>query len=231
MTAESSTKYPFKHQPETRDPDDFWGQVTRTVAGKPVGQDQIDLIVAAVRKGMDLKPDDFLIDLCCGNGALTTHFFSVCRGGVGVDYSEYLIGVARKHFMHRSDESYCVDDVVAYASGEPNPERFTKILCYGAFSYLTPGNSIVLLETLLRRFTNAERFYLGNLPDRDKVRAFYKDDYRAGIEEESDKLGVWRTEEEFRALARSAGWNAEIVRMPPEFYAAHYRYDVILTRR
>ena len=228
---ECSTRYPFKHYPEQCDPNDLWSQVTRTVAGKPVGQDQIDLIVAAVKRGLDIQQDDFLLDLCCGNGALTTHFFGVCRGGLGVDYSEYLIGIARNRFQHRPDESFCVDDVVAYVKSERDPDRFTKILCYGTFSYLTRKHAGILLEILSRRFTNATRFFVGNVLDRDKVKAYYKDKYVAGMEEHSETIGLWWTEEDFRVLARSAGWDAEFTRMPPEFFGAHYRYDVTLTRR
>ena len=34
-------------------PDDFWSQVKRTVAGKPVDDAQIDMIVEGVRNGLD----------------------------------------------------------------------------------------------------------------------------------------------------------------------------------
>ena len=74
----------YKHHPKTCDPEDFWGQVMRTVEGKAVDQAQIDMIVATVVRELELSGDDLLLDLCCGNGALTTHFFSRCRGGLGV---------------------------------------------------------------------------------------------------------------------------------------------------
>lgn len=79
-------------------PEDFWVQVKRTVKGQPVSQDQIDMIVSAMTAALDLSPDDILLDLGCGNGALTTYFFHRCRGGLGVDFSEFLISVARRNF-------------------------------------------------------------------------------------------------------------------------------------
>mgnify|MGYP003351999754 CR=1 FL=1 len=44
-------------------PDDFWGQVKRTVGGQPVTPCQIDMIVGSVRKGLTLLPQDTLLDL------------------------------------------------------------------------------------------------------------------------------------------------------------------------
>ena len=35
----------YKEHPKTCDPEDFWGQVKRTVNGKPIPQAQIDMIV------------------------------------------------------------------------------------------------------------------------------------------------------------------------------------------
>lgn len=78
----SQRKYAFyKEHPKTCARDDFWSQVKRTVNGKPVSQDQIEMIVDAVISGLSLGMDDRLLDLCCGNGALTRYFFARCSGG------------------------------------------------------------------------------------------------------------------------------------------------------
>ena len=134
MPADSS-HYMFKHHPETCAPDDHWGQVKRTVGGKPVPPEQIAMILDAIRSGLGLSADDGLLDLCCGNGALTTHLFADCRGGLGVDYSEFLIGVARERFTRRPSERYRLGDALEYVRTETDPEDFTKVLCYGAFPY------------------------------------------------------------------------------------------------
>src|SRR5262245_10350175 len=73
MSLDENSGYVFKNHPQTCDPDDYWGQVKRTVGGQPVSQEQIDLIVAAVKRGLQLGPEDTLLDICCGNGALTTY--------------------------------------------------------------------------------------------------------------------------------------------------------------
>jgi cyclopropane fatty-acyl-phospholipid synthase-like methyltransferase len=222
--------YFYKEHPKNCDPDDFWGQVKRTVDGKPVSQEQIDMIVAAVTDGLDLGRDDVLLDLCCGNGALTTYFFQRCAGGVGVDFSEYLVEVAKRRFSARPEEHYVLGDALEYARSCPEPARFTRAVCYGAFMFLPAAGAAELLGALRRRFTSLGRLYIGNLPDKARMAGFYREgQYRPGMEDDpASPTGIWRTEEEFARLAAEQGWKASMRRMPPDFYAAHYRYDAVL---
>ena len=78
--------------------DAYWNQVRRTVDGEPVNEAQITLIVNAIAAGLSLRQDDIVLDLACGNGALSSYLFDKCAGLVGVDMSPYMIEVAQKNF-------------------------------------------------------------------------------------------------------------------------------------
>lgn len=224
--------YPMKHHPETCDPDDVWRQVARTTGGKPVAPEQIDLIITATTAHLALHEDDVLLDLCCGNGALTTHLFGACAGGLGVDYSTFLIDVANQRFVTRPSESYLMADALHYLRDEPRPERFTKAMCYGAFPYFPHQAALEMLELLNERFVNVRTVLLGQLPDKARISAFYGPTPPADVADDpGGKLGLWRTQEETIALAHRAGWDADCVRMPDAFFSSHYRYDSILIRR
>ena len=227
-----STQYLFKHHPETCDPDDVWGQVKRTVGGKPVSPEHIDLIVDTIRTGLQLGADDVLLDLCCGNGALTSRIWESCKGGLGVDYSEFLIEVANRRFVRGPEERYLLADALDYVQTEDDPARFTKIVCYGAFPYFDHAAAQQLLTVLNQRFRRVTHIFLGQLPDRSRMDAFFTG--KAPAEGEADNpgslLGIWRTPAEMSDLAQAAGWEARCERMPSSFYAAHYRFDAILTR-
>jgi hypothetical protein len=45
--------------------------VRRTVGGKPVDEEQIGLIVGAIRQALACRPADVVLDLACGDGALS----------------------------------------------------------------------------------------------------------------------------------------------------------------
>lgn len=212
--------------------DDFWGQVKRSINGRPVDQDQIDLIVEAITNGLQLRADDVLLDLCCGNGVLTDRIFNRCSGGLGVDFVDYLIGVANTHFAHTPDRHYLAADVEQFTASAGDTERFTKVLCYGSFQYLPAESAQRVLSSLHTRFPNVERVFLGNLPDKSRMSAFYRDSvYEPGIENDNESLlGIWRTPQECTRLAESCGWKARIAVMPSGFFASHYRFDAILER-
>jgi len=221
----------YKDHPKTCSPDDFWGQVKRTVNGAPVSQDQIDLIVEAVVAELELSPEDSLLDLCCGNGALSSLLLKYCHYGLGVDFSEYLISIANRYFANPPNQTYLLQDVVEFCENPITPHRFTKMVCYGSFAYLEQDSANKLLFLLKKNFPNLKRVFIGNCPDKELLTDFYHGRlYTPGVENDPDSpIGVWRTQKEFQELAISCGWKSYIHKMPSSYYAAHYRYDVVLT--
>ncbi|MBI1731274.1 MAG: class I SAM-dependent methyltransferase [Gammaproteobacteria bacterium] len=226
-----SNEYFYKEFPKTCAPDDFWGQVRRTVNGRPVDDHQIRMIVDAVSSGLELVQSEILLDLCCGNGALTTQIIARCRAGVGVDFSEVLIKVARSNFSKPDHEEYVLEDVNRFVAQYPDPGRFHKAMCYGSFQYLPEAEAQSVLGTLRDRFRSLRRVFIGNLPDLDRIGRFFRDaPMPEGIEiDPGSPVGIWRSQEQFARLARTCGWSVEFRQMPADYYAAHYRYDAVLT--
>jgi len=220
----------YKEYPKTRPETDFWGQVTRTINNQAVGEDQIAQIVGAIQDHLQLTPGDVLLDLGCGNGALTDRLFSKCCGGLGVDFSEYLIGIAHKYFQQLPDRTYIVGDAADFVSTTPDTQRFTKALCYGALQYMPADSARMLLSSLRQRFPQVGTFFIGNLPDKEKMHEFFKGrDYQPGVENDPcSQIGIWRTEGEFKALAAECGWAVTCSHMPKDFFGARYRFDALL---
>lgn len=222
----------FKIHPASCKPRDYWGQVKRTVNGKAVSEDQIKMIVTTIERELllDQSRENHLVDIACGNGALSSLIFPRLQTFLGVDYSEVLISIAQRDFQKLPKIKFLAADVQEYLRFEPDPIRFNKMLCYGSFSYFPNADEI--LKLIRQRFTRVERVFVGNLPDRDRANRFYVTPITdISIYNDPDsKIGVWRTQNEFEAMARQAGWICHFSQMPKEFYAHHYRYDVTLTR-
>jgi SAM-dependent methyltransferase len=217
------------------DSKDFQSQVARQARSGPVGPEQITMITDGISKGLDISFNDVLLDLCCGNGVITDLIFERCLGGVGVDFTPYLIEVAKANFERAPDRVYQLADVLEYLETTEEAERFTKVVCYGAFQCLLESKATDMLLTLRRRFPNVKRVFLGNLPNLDRAPQFFRQE--VGVEApptpELKSLerpgGVWRTEEEMRELVTGCGWCVEFSRMPPEFFVAYCRFDATLT--
>jgi cyclopropane fatty-acyl-phospholipid synthase-like methyltransferase len=224
--------YIHKEYPKTCAPDDFWGQVKRTVKGEPVSQDQIDMIVTAIRKGLSLGHEDVLLDIGCGNGALSRYFFNDCSQLLGIDFSEYLISVAKANFENPPFYTFQKSDATSYVDRETEPACFSKALCYGCFPYLTFADAEHVLLQLAKRFFNIKTLYIGNLPDKERAHLFYAKgtNFNRLLDDNTSPIGIWRKKEEMTELALATGWDVIFYNMPIDFYAAHYRYDAILSR-
>jgi hypothetical protein len=75
------------------------------------------------------------------------------------------------------------------------------------------------------------RLFIGNLPDRDRAHLFYlpERDYTSELKNHMAQIGIWRSEAEFYTLAADEGRELTLTLVLPEFYAAHYRFDALLT--
>lgn len=216
-------------KPATAKRTDFWHQVRRTVGGEPVSDDQVNLLVEAAVRDLDLKPSDRLLDLCCGNGKLSDYLCKTCPVVKGVDRSEYLIGVAKEFFEREPDFTFHCHDIIEYLTTEDEPGRFNKASMFGSVQYLSNDILTEVLQLLRTRFNGVEIFLIADVPDKDEVRRFFKERYFAGIEDDPNlDLGMWRSQEDFAMLAEEAGWAASFQKKPENYFLTWYRYDVVL---
>lgn len=223
----------YKELSKSCDPKDYWGQVKRSVDGKPVSNDHILLIVDAVNKGLQFRESDVLLDIGCGNGALSAFFIDKVKRIIGVDFSEFLISVAKKDFEVKPDYMFHLSDALDFVINYDPKEEITKALCYGTFAYFDLRVAEEMLRRLNEEYKNLSKFYIGNLPDKDRASDFFYEnvDFSDQINDSTSPIGIWRNESEMKELANKTGWDAEFFRMPKIFQGSHYRYDVLLKRK
>jgi SAM-dependent methyltransferase len=225
--------YDYRVFPKTFERHDFWRQVGRTVNGEPVPPEQIQMIVDAIKSALVFSPADVVLDLACGNGALSSRFYDSCRDLHGVDRSDYLIGVAKEYFERIPHYTYETADVGEFLESHRTPNRYTKCLCYGSFAYFSRELTDTVLRILAERFRSVSRVFIGNLPNRLAAPDFFRArdiDFKSAIDEPDSPIGLWWDQGELRKLATESGWLLELRTMPKEFFGSHYRFDVVLIR-
>lgn len=208
-------------------------QILRTCNGKPISDEQEQIIVRVIQDSLLIKPEDFILDLACGNASLSQHFFTNCTELLGVDISGYLIEVAKDNFGKEEKVTFVNASVSEYLFTETLPKRFTKAMCFGSFQYISDAESKEMLYLLNTKFTRVSRVMLGNIPDFKRLKNFYKDRLpsKQELEDHQTAIGKWRSKEQVRKMAEKCNWHCEFTNMPDDFYAANYRFNAILTRK
>jgi SAM-dependent methyltransferase len=131
-------KWDYQEYPKTLPRDDFWGQGRRTIMGRRINEKEVSLLVDHIREQLGLEPSDVLLDIGCGNGALSARLFDDCGGYAGVDLSTYLIGVAQEFFERPPHYLFFSSDAIEFAGSVDRPSIFTKCLCFAVLQYLAP---------------------------------------------------------------------------------------------
>lgn len=224
-----SSKYDYEERAAEQDPNDYWGQVRRTINGEPVDEEQIRLIYDAIKQGLSLESDDNFIDVGCGNGALTYRFGNNVSKILGIDRSEYLISVAKDNFR-ASNIEYMVGDALLILRSTKNIGVYNKVLLYGVFSFFDDELALALF-TYITNETNINRIFIGNVRDRSLAEKFYKRSVSTSeLDNNQSSMGVWRPRDYFIEICNQFDWNIEFSKMPKEFYANEYYYDVSMYR-
>ncbi len=190
------------------------------------------MIISAIKTGLKFNKKDVLFDLGCGNGALSELLFQEIKSYIGIDFSEYLINIAKKNF-EKPGFNFIFSEANEFLHETEVNESVTKGLCYGVFSYFEHASARNILKQLKIKFPALDRFYIGNLPDKDRASKFYYKhiDYSKLLDDNQSSIGIWRNKDELRELFFSEGWEVEFFNMPDSFYSAHYRIDAILNRK
>tara|TARA_B100000780_G_C21097177_1_gene442551 strand:+ start:401 stop:1117 length:717 start_codon:yes stop_codon:yes gene_type:complete len=210
----------------------YWEQIKRTVNGKPIEEVEVKLITESIIKHLELMEDDNLLDLGCGNGKLASYFFNRVNKYHGVDFSPYLLGIAKEDFFIKGKTSYQKLNLRDEATKIEELDSFNSVLCYGAFPYFgrLGGQSII---ELFGSMTNISKIYLGNIPDINFVSEFYsqRDIKDYDVHDAESAIGVWWDYADIEFQFNKAGFATQKIQMPDSFYASKYRYDVFAYRQ
>jgi ubiquinone/menaquinone biosynthesis C-methylase UbiE len=204
-------------------------QVGKTVHGKPVSEEQIDLIVNGICRNLQLDRCDSVLDLCCGNGLLTSRLAPIVDRITGIDYSQRLIEIANIRNAARNVTYLCRNilelDEMQYAHAD-------KILMYEALQHLSVLDCHGLAD-MLRKTRPGTCALIASIPDRAQLGTYYNtqekmDFYNRCERENRPHMGRWWLREEVAEIADAHGLSMRPLEQDPRLYTAYYRFDVLL---
>jgi SAM-dependent methyltransferase len=217
---------------------DFMRQVEMTVGGEPRSQEQFHGIVRRIAVALELRSDDALLDICCGNGLITTELAKDCATVVGVDFSPAMIEIANKYHRRRNTTFFAWDALdLAHLPLQVGPP-FDKVLCYGSAQYFSRKSLARLLDSLLPLISESAVILLGAIPDAERRWHFFDTpkkrlDYIRYRLRRRDAFGTWWRIQTIRRLCAERDLDCEphVLERSTDAALAHYRFDVKITRR
>ena len=207
-------------------------QVGKTILGNAVSDEQILTIHEQIKRCLEIKKIDDVLDLGCGNGLLTGKLAMNCGSVVGLDFCDSLIFIAKKN-NHRSNVSYVIRDLRKLPRKEIRGK--SKFFMYEVIQHLTKQEFIKFIRNLSEVVDKKSMLFLGGVPDEHKKRNFYDTDekYRFFLDMEKIKvphLGSWWTRYNLSGIARRYGWQLLFIKQPENLYTSHYRFDALLIK-
>lgn len=206
-------------------------QVGKTVNGQDVGEEQISLLINSIISALHLREDDCVLDLCCGNGLITSKVAKYCMAIVGVDFTDKLIHYAQQHFVTNNTQYYVADInslQVEFFSG------ITKIYMYEAIQHFSLEDFERLLDTICKS-SHVTTFFVGAVPDIDKFDQFYDTEEKRAFHHASEKsghphIGKWWSQSELCDMVERNGLTATILPQRQDMYCSHFRFDCKIQR-
>ena len=211
--------------------DDFLKQVAKTVQGEPITSLQFDRIILDAIQKLELTENDNVLDLCCGNGLITSAIAAKCNSIVGIDFSKPLIEIAQEYHSLNNTKYLNLSALDITFENLQVDRPFTKILMYEGLQYFQEDQLSDLLQALLALSDNGIVMLFGGVPDKDKIWHFYdtperQHEYETRKAQGMEAIGTWWGKSFIHQICSRYGLKCEFLPQHALFHTAHYRFDV-----
>lgn len=199
------------------------GRVTRdgTTVAPQVIADHIGTL-------LDLQSTDYLLDVCCGNGALTALLAARVAFCSGVDLSPKQIALAQKNYPSGDWHALPAREIGRLTG------RYDKINLYFSFQYFTSDEeALAVFRALKAVLQPGGRILLGDVPDAARWGTYYES-WTARLRwlwhrlRGRDDMGRFWRQADLARLAQKAGFQIVFLAEPPHLPFAWYRFDALL---
>lgn len=218
--------------PKLFDDTAYFQQVGKTVNGHPISKHQFQYILDDIEQRLQLKPDDNILDMCCGNGLITREIASRCANVVGIDFSEPLLAVAKKQHKPGNVTYHHLSVLELDKLGASYERYFDKVLMYEALQHFSEDSLADILQQLLV-YVKPENVIIvfGSVPDKARIWNFYdtparRQEYFARQAKGTEAIGTWWSEAFVRQTCASLGLVVEFHPQHKALHTAHYRFDI-----
>lgn len=222
---------------EVSDEKDLLFQVGKTVNKQTIDNAQFNIIIKSIESNLNLNENDYLLDICCGNGLVTSAIASKVQNAFGLDFSEPFIENA-KHFFSNDKMTFICEDALKFdLICRKNDFIPNKILIFDALTYFTYEEVNLLLKKINTTTNSNVNVLFASVLNFEKQSNFFDTPYRkfkrfvnTHILMKNYGIGKWWNKKEISILAKTNGFEVTFIDQDPRIYTSHYRFDCLLKK-
>jgi len=216
--------------------EEFLKQVGKTVQGQPISEAQVSMLISDFVQKLELEPNDFVLDLCCGNGLITSIIANKCDVILGVDFSAPLIEIAQEYHQCVNTSYFNLSVLDITTENLHISKLFTKIYMYEALQYFREDQFQQMIERLLAISSEKPTMLFTSVPDESKLWDFYntperRRDYEMRKSNGTEAIGTWWKKSSIQQVCSQFGLQCKFLPQPDFLHTAHYRFDVRIIKQ
>jgi len=199
--------------------------------------EELKLVVEEIVRALNIRPDDVVLDVCCGNGIITKMVSRYCKEIHGVDYSEVLISTAKEK-NSGSNIHYYKENALNIDRIFP-PNFFDKCYCQLAFQYFNGKTGKELIRKMATVTKKGGLIYIGEIPDKTKIWRYYdtprkklrfikKTVMHRILGKGEDSLGWWWHPDQIERICRELNLQCKIMYSDERLPHAYYRFNALI---
>ena len=206
-------------------------QVLRTSNKKPISGELWSMTLDMLADQLKISKEDEVLELCCGNGLISRYFAHNCQCVTSVDVSKDLL-MQLDRCAHSNVKTIAEDvRVVDFPEGS-----FSKIVMYAGIQYLTIDESIPLMKKVFGWLKPGGLFYIGDIPDSERMWHFYDSPDREKVYFDNliagtPIVGTWYDSIFLEKVGAYAGFShGELIPQHDDLIYSKFRYDYKYTK-
>ena len=206
-------------------------QIGRAINKEPISEELWIKTLSYIFNTIEITRKDVVLDLCAGNGLITLPLSEKVKRVVAVDVSKKLISTLNDN--KKRNTTLIIENILKLECEE---NSFSKIIFYFAIQHFTEGEVIFLFKKVNSWLTKGGIFYIGDIPDIERLFHFFNTKEREfayfnSQEKNTPIIGTWFNRRFMEKLALYSGFSSiEIIKQPNYLINSHYRFDVKLIK-
>lgn len=190
------------------------------------------LTVNHIVRTLNIKKEDVVLDVCCGNGLITQQIAKKCHSITGVDQSEELIKIAQNKYKEMNCE-YVEGSAIDLSEVLLN-KKFDKIYLQFSFQYFDKKNDGKrVIRQLLKCLKPDGKLFIGDITNEEKFSVFYNNPIKKlrfikGKLQGKNVMGKFWKPSELDEICGKLNVKGTSLKQPKELPYAHYRFDYLI---